>query len=302
VLGIILFHTPRYVNFKVCKDCTVAKARQKNLNQVWKGGIQVPGERVYLDIRNTRDESYGGSYFWVVLVDDCTDYCWSKSLKKKSDFKGKVLTLLTDLNVAGIYVKKLRCDDSCENKALFEACQSQGYGLKFEFSCPRTPQQNDNVKRKFQTFFGKIREMLNNLGLEDHLRSGVWSECAMTVTFLSNITSIKDKMICPYQLLYGNKPKLTKSLQTFGEIGVATTKNDIQGKLNNRGIPYMFMDYSINCAHNVYRMLKMDTKKVINSRDIVWMNQVYKGWKDQKKNKNKKTDLEDEDDAVEPKI
>jgi hypothetical protein len=33
--------------------------------------------------------------------------------------------------------------------------------------------------------------MLNSAGLKDQLRLGVWAECALTVTFLSNITSIK---------------------------------------------------------------------------------------------------------------
>jgi hypothetical protein len=46
-------------------------------------------------------------------------------------------------------------------------------------------------------------------------------------------------------------------------------------------------------------MPNMDTKKVINSQEIIWMNQVYKGWKDQRL---KKYELDDEDDAVEPKI
>jgi hypothetical protein len=48
-------------DFKVCKDCADAKARQKKLNKDWKGGSQVPGERVYLDISSIGDESYGGS-------------------------------------------------------------------------------------------------------------------------------------------------------------------------------------------------------------------------------------------------
>ena len=55
---------------KVREDWAMAKARQKNLNQDWKGGSQAPGERVYLDISSIRDESYGGSGFWVLLVDD----------------------------------------------------------------------------------------------------------------------------------------------------------------------------------------------------------------------------------------
>jgi hypothetical protein len=47
--------------FKVCEDCALAKARQRNVNKDWKGGSQVPGERVYLDISSIKDESYGGS-------------------------------------------------------------------------------------------------------------------------------------------------------------------------------------------------------------------------------------------------
>jgi hypothetical protein len=61
-------------------------------------------------------------------------------LKNKSDTKSKVMTLLTDLKIEGINVKYIRYDDSGENKALFEAYQAQGYGVKFEFSRPRTPQ------------------------------------------------------------------------------------------------------------------------------------------------------------------
>jgi hypothetical protein len=221
-------------------------------------------------------------------------------LKNKSDLKSKVMTLLTDLKIAGINVKYIRCDDFGDNKALFEACQAQGYGVKFEFSVPRTPQQNGKVERKFQTFFGRIRAILNSAGLKDHLRSGVCAECAMTVTYLSNITSIKEKMICPYQPLFGNKPRLPERLRSFSEIGVVTTKNDIQGKLINRGTPCMFMGYSINHAHDVYRILNIETKKIIISRDIVWMNTVYKDWKDQKD--KKKSEVDDEDDAVEPKI
>jgi hypothetical protein len=47
--------------FKVCKDCVLAKVRQRNVNKDWKGGSQVPGERVYLDLSSIKGESYGGS-------------------------------------------------------------------------------------------------------------------------------------------------------------------------------------------------------------------------------------------------
>jgi hypothetical protein len=83
----------------------VAEARQRNINKDWKGGSQVPGERVYLDISSVKGESYGGSYFWALVVDDHTDYCWSLFLKANSDLKGKFLTFLTDLKISGLDVK-----------------------------------------------------------------------------------------------------------------------------------------------------------------------------------------------------
>jgi len=49
--------------FETCKECAIAKARQKNVNKEWKGGSQIPGERVYLDISSIKDVSYGGSKF-----------------------------------------------------------------------------------------------------------------------------------------------------------------------------------------------------------------------------------------------
>jgi hypothetical protein len=94
--------------------------------------------------------------------------------------------------------------------------------------------------------------MLNDAGLEEEIRPGVWSECANTVTFLSNITSLKGQDKCPYQLLFGSTPKLHSNLRSFGEMGVVTTKSDIQGKLTNCGTMCMFVGYSVNHSNNIY--------------------------------------------------
>jgi hypothetical protein len=79
----------------------------------------------------------------------------------------------------------------------FNACRAKGYNIKFEFSGPRPPQQNGRVEQKLQTFYGRIRAMLNNAGLENSERSGIWAECARTTTFLSKIIAIEIKKKCP---------------------------------------------------------------------------------------------------------
>jgi len=81
--------------------------------------------------------------------------------------------LLTDLEIAGIEVKFICCDDSGENKSFYDACPSKCYLIMFEFSGPRTPQRNGKVERKFQTLYGRICAMLDDAGLEDDVRSGV---------------------------------------------------------------------------------------------------------------------------------
>jgi hypothetical protein len=144
--------------------------------------------------------------------------------------------------------------------------------------------------------------MLNNAGVKDQLISGICGECATTVTFLSNITSIKIKEVCPYELLFVCKPKLSTSLRFFGEIGFVTTKANIQNKLKNRGTPCMFVGYSVSYANDVYRMMNLDIKIIIQSRDIIWLNEAYHDWIENKVSQKKETDDEDDDFIANSKI
>jgi hypothetical protein len=115
------------------------------------------------------------------------------------------------------------------------------------------------VERKFQTSYKSIRGTLNNGGPEDGVRTGECANCARTTTFLSNITSIKAKDKFPYQLMFGSKPKLPKNSGMFREMGVVTTKDDIQMKLKNRNLICMFVGYSVDHANDIYWMFNMNT-------------------------------------------
>jgi hypothetical protein len=205
-----------------------------------------------------RDVSLGGANFWILIVNSYTDYCWSLFLKEKSKLKDK-------MKIAGINIKVICCDYSGENKAFQKECNSKALNFIFEFSGPKTPQRNGKVERKFQIFYGRIRATLNCARLKDRLRNGVWAECARTVTFLSNITALKSRDVCPYQLLFGPKPKSPESLKVIGEVGVDTTKNNTQGKLRNRGTVCMFVGYLVDHAHNAYHRLNLETNRIINS-------------------------------------
>jgi hypothetical protein len=195
-------------NFETCERRAIAMVRQKNVNKNWLGSSNVPGERLYIDISSIKERSFGGAKFWDLIVDDCTDYCWSFVMKNKSDLKSKIKTLLTDLKIASLVLTFIRYGNTGENMIMRHDPEIKSFEVKFEFSGPITPQRNGKVERKFQILYGRIRSMLNGAGLEGQLRDKIWAECVMNVIYLSSIISTKSSFKCPFELLHGEKPTL----------------------------------------------------------------------------------------------
>jgi gag-polypeptide of LTR copia-type len=140
--------------FCVCSDCTLAKARQKNVD---KEGIvsTSPGERFYLDISSTTALSFGGAQFWLLVIDHFTDMCWSFFLKAKSDLAEKVCGLFMELRRDNNLPAKpiIRCDNSGENQALQALLRSKDFNVQFEYTAPGSPQFAGVVERKFATLY-----------------------------------------------------------------------------------------------------------------------------------------------------
>ena len=69
-----------------------------------------------------------------------------------------------------IRIKKIRLDDSRENRMLQTKSNQQNLGIKFEFTAPGTPQQNSEVERKFPTLMGRARAMMTHAGFDDYFK------------------------------------------------------------------------------------------------------------------------------------
>jgi hypothetical protein len=83
--------------FTPCDHCATSKARQKNLNKSVESRSLVAGEQLCIDISSVKGLSYGNRKFWLLIVDDCVDQCWSEFLAKKSDTTKVMLMLIKDL-------------------------------------------------------------------------------------------------------------------------------------------------------------------------------------------------------------
>jgi hypothetical protein len=67
-----------------------------------------------------------------------------------------------------------------------------------------------------------------------------------------NLSVTKTDEKPPNERFYQRPSKLVWNLHTFGEMTVATKKNKIQGKLDNKGVPVMFVGYAPDHAPDVY--------------------------------------------------
>ena len=55
----------------------------------------------------------------------------------------------------------------------------------------------------------------------------------------------------------------------------------------------------IQHANNVYRMLNLKTKKIVNTRDVVWLGKCYKEWSNKKVASNERNLDEENEDFIE---
>ena len=81
----------------------------------------------------------------------------------------------------------------------------------------------------------------------------------------------------PHERFYNQTTKYETHLKVFGEVGIVTKSNTskTKAKLDNRGIPCIFVGYPKNHTGETYRMFNPITNKTIITRDIIWTNKMY---------------------------
>jgi hypothetical protein len=139
---------------------------------------------------------------------------------------------------------------------------------------------------------------MNDSEIDREFHDGLWAEFARTDTYYDNLIINKDKKNSPIELMFKNKANGLRKIKRFGEINVATTKNKIQAKLRDKGTVWVFVGYAVNHANDVYRLLNPKIKRIIKSRDFIWLNKSYGTWIESKNNTSVNYDSESEVDNL----
>jgi hypothetical protein len=89
------------------------------------------------------------------------------------------------------------------------------------------------------------------------------------------------KPIVALHQFYGiTNPKI-KVIKPFREMAIVeyNARRTIRAKLENRGRACLFLGHAPNHADDTYCFLNLTTKKVIISRDVVWLAKCYGDWR-----------------------
>ena len=183
---------------------------------------------------------------------------WIRSLSKKYN----------------IEIKRIRLDNSGENRSLQTECDKANLGITIEVTAPGTPQQNSVAERRIQTLMGRARAMLIKAGIESKYKGEFWCKVISTATKLDNIMVRPERTKPPHTLFYRKDAKYTRSLRTFGEMAVIAIHEgkNTRSKLDDRGKTCMFVGYADDHTKDVYRFLNIHTRRIILSRDVRWLN------------------------------
>lgn len=130
-----LDHTKKTTNYndiiltgqdKACEDCALATSKQKNVKKLMDKCSTIPGKHFYWYFF-PQIFSFGRDKFWL-LVNDCTDKCWSFFLSNKNGQVKVAIEQIKDLKAKhNIKVETIRCDKAGENYALEKKCKRKGW-------------------------------------------------------------------------------------------------------------------------------------------------------------------------------
>jgi hypothetical protein len=236
-----------YGQLKPCVHCSLANISKASTSKETIPRCEVPGERIYIDISKFTHPSLTGSKFWLLVVDDATDYTWSFFLKKKSETTDKMLGFLKSMVNRGSPVHRIRCDNSGENNFLQSTLRDQGSAISFEYTSPGTPQQNGRVERKIAIMYQYMRSMISQAKLPANLRKRFWAEAAHHATDVINGMCTSQNTEPPYKQFYGQTPNYFLHLRPFGDVAVVrNVHKQLKAKDMNCGLLGIYLGRAVH--------------------------------------------------------
>jgi len=162
-------------------------------------------------------------------------------------------------------IKIIRSDHGGEfqNESFENFCDENG--ILYNFSAPRTPQQNGVVERKNRSLEELARTMINEYNVPKYF----WADVVSTACYVLNRMLIRPILkITPYELFKGRKSNVAH-LKIFGcTCFVLNNGKENLGKFDSKVDEAIFLGYSL--TSKAYRVFNRRTLNVEESMHVVF--------------------------------
>jgi hypothetical protein len=223
-----------------------------------------PFDIIHCDLWTSPVPSKTGYKYYMVLIDNFSNFVWVYPLK----FKSETFTTFTKFHrlIAtqfNRHIKTFQCDlgGEFDNHAFKNFAQ---HGFLFRFSCPQTSSQNGRAERMIR----RLNDIIRSLLIHAQLPPMFWVEALHTATYLHNILPTKRlNFFTPTFALYLRHPTYDH-LRVFGCACYPNTSATQPHKLHPRAIRCIFLGYPPDFRG--YRCFDPTTGRVHISRHVTF--------------------------------
>ena len=215
--------------------------------------------------------SLGGAQHMLLVIDEYSRKVWAFFLRFKSEATVNLVALCRALEAQkGSAVVEFHSDNGGEFLSKELLHYFSGAGTAVTTTIPHTPQHNGIVERMNRTIMEAARSMM----MQATAHPMMWAEAAATAVFLHNHATLRTGGTkTPEALWMGrevHKLNINK-LHVWGcdawrHIPDSTRSGLPGGKLEGKAVLGMFVGYEPSRLG--YRILDVDTRKIIISRDV----------------------------------
>lgn len=248
----------------VCESCVFGKHIKLPFHPSTSSTI-MPFDIIHSDLWTSPILSSAGHRYYLLLLDDYSNFLWTFPIGKKSQVYPIFLSFSALIQTQ--FEKNIKCFQ-CDNGKEFDNdlfklfCHKNG--LIFRFSCPHTSSQNGKAERKIRTINNLIRTLLAHSSVPPSF----WHHALAMATYLLNILPTKTlKHKTPTQILYHRDPSYTH-LRVFGCLCYPLHPSAKINKLQPRSTPCVFLGYPPN--HRGYKCYDLSSRKIIISRHVIF--------------------------------
>lgn len=250
-----------------CGDCAKGKSHVLPFPKTSASRSECVLDLLHMDLMGPMEvNSVGGSRYVLVVVDDCTRFCWVQFLKSKSDCFLVFKRLLQELETQKERkLKVIRSD--CGGEFLSREFSSflEDRGIRHELSIPEAKPQNGVTESMNRTLVERARTML----CASSLPKTSWAEAVAIVCYVRNRcpTRSLSNNITPYEAFFGHKPSVGH-LRVFGCVAFANLLSGQRRKFDSKADLCIFLGFSLTSKG--YRLWDVEHQKVIERRDVLF--------------------------------